>query len=60
MLPYSSPLLPEQALAPVDPSVYDTAARLSMADTGKMAFVGLKQPDERADVIAYLKKFSSQ
>jgi cytochrome c len=26
----------------------------------KMAFVGLKQPDERADVIAYLKKFSSQ
>jgi putative redox protein len=41
MLSYSSPLLPERALAPVDPSVYDTAARLSMADTGKMAFTAL-------------------
>ena len=41
MLTDSSPLLPQAALAPIDPSLYDAAARLSMADTGKMAFSGL-------------------
>ncbi len=41
--PFPSPAqtLPQLALAPVDPSVYDSMARLSMADTGKMAFIGL-------------------
>lgn len=32
---------PKQVHEPIDPSLYDSAARLSMADTGKMAFTGL-------------------
>jgi putative redox protein len=32
---------PQMALAPVDATVYDSAARLSMVDTGKMAFTGM-------------------
>ena len=45
MVPYPSSLPaqqpPQMALAPVDATVYDSAARLSMAHTSKMAFTGV-------------------
>ncbi len=39
--PSPAQALPQRALAPVDPTLYDSAARLSMDDTSKMAFTGL-------------------
>ena len=45
MLPDFSPPYaqqpPQMALEPVDPTLYDSAAHLSMADTSKMAFTGV-------------------
>ena len=37
----SSPSSPKQVIVPVDASLYESAARLTMADTQKMAFTGL-------------------
>jgi len=38
--PSPAPALPQRAHAPVDPTIYDSAAHLLMADTSKMAFTG--------------------
>lgn len=40
-IPLPPQALPQRTLAPVDPTVYDSAARLSMVDTSKMALTGL-------------------